>query len=46
MLMEEEELTLTEGYAIWAKVGKDGDPNNATYADKIDFVIGGIERDL
>ena len=46
MLLEDEELTLEAGDTLCAKVGKDGDASNATYADKIDFVISGIEMDI
>jgi hypothetical protein len=46
ILEEDQELTMAAGDAIRAKVGKDGDPNNSAYVDKIHFVISGIERDV
>jgi len=46
LLITDEELLLGPNDAIWAKVGKDGDANNASYADKIDFVLSGVERDI
>ena len=45
LLVEENELPLTAGDAIWAKVGTDADHSDS-YAGKIDFVISGIERAL
>lgn len=43
--IEDREITLGVGESLWAKVGKQNDPDNAAYPGTVAFVITGVERD-